>query len=420
MQLLYQNAVDIVIMLALLICSAFFSGAETAFFNLSGRQINEFKSSAGRLQKLVVNLLKEPGNLLSCFLLGNMIVNVLFFAFASIFTLNVKDKYEAGGAAISAAGFFCILVLFGEIFPKSIAYFNTRTISILAALPAYFCLRLLMPIITVLKFFLVEPSLRIILGHAKKSKTITIDEFLALIKQAGKRGFITDDQGKLINEIVELGSLKVRDCLRPRVDMVVCSAADSAESIRQIMRKHRLTSLAVYSKKIDNIVGMIYLRQILLNPEKPIEQILSPVYFVPEQKSIESLLDFFRKTKTDTALAVNEYGGIEGYISIEDVVEELLGPVKVSGRPKPIEAIGPFEYRLAGNLPIHDWASAFDIDIEQTRITTIGGFITALLGKIPQPGDTANIGNIKFTVESARRHRIETVIFKLEQIKEND
>jgi putative hemolysin len=202
--------------------------------------------------------------------------------------------------------------------------------------------------------------------------------------------------------------------------MVLCSVTDSAQSIKALMRKHHLTSLAVYSKKIDNIVGMIYLRIILMNPDKPIEQLLSPVYFVPEQKSIESLLDFFRKTRVDTALVINEYGGIEGYISIEDVVEELLGPVKISRQHKPIEAIGPFEYRLSGNLPIHDWANAFDIDVEQTRITTIGGFITALLGKIPQPGDTANVGNITFTVESMRRHRIESVVFKLEPIKEND
>jgi putative hemolysin len=407
-------------MLLLLCCSAFFSAAETAFFNLSSRQINEFKSSAGRLPKLVVNLLKEPGNLLSCFLFGNMIINVLFFAFASIFTLHVRSEYGVRGAAIAAAAFFCILVLFGDIFPKSIAYFNTRTISILSALPAYFCLRFFMPIISALKFFLVEPSLRIILGHAKQPKTITIDEFLALIKQASKRGFITDDQGKLINEIVSIGSLKVRDCLRPRVDMILCSVTDPSQTIKTIMRQHHLSKLPVYSKKIDNIVGLVSLRHLLLNPEKSVDKLLTPVHFVPEQKSVESLLDFFRKTATDTAIAVNEYGEIEGAVSIEDTVKELLGPVKIASQPQPIESIGPFEYRLAGNLAIHDWAGPLDIDLEQTRVTTISGLITALLGKIPQPGDTTRIGNIKFTVERVRRHRIETVIFKFEPIKEND
>jgi putative hemolysin len=419
-QILYQNVAHLFLMLLLLCCSAFFSAAETAFFNLSSRQINEFKNSRGHLHKLVVQLLQNPSNLLSCFLFGNMIVNVLFFAFASVFTVQTEYQYGVRAAALAAVVFFCILVLFGEIFPKSLAYFNARSMSIAASLPSYFCLRIFMPVISALKFLVVEPALRLLLGHAKRPRTITLDEFLSLIKQARKRGLITDDQGKLISEIVDMGSLKVRDCLRPRVDMTVCNIADSPQTVKAAMRQHHLSKLPVYSKKIDNIVGMIYLRQLLLEPEKSVEKLIEPVHFVPEQKSIESLLDFFRKTRTDTAVVVNEYGGIEGTICIEDVVEELLGPVKITAQPEPIEPIGPFEYRLSGNVAIRDWADAFDIDLEQTRITTIGGFITALLGKIPQPGDTANIGNVKFTVESVRKHRIETVIFKFEPIKEND
>ena len=403
-------------MFLLLCCSAFFSAAETAFFNLSGRQINEFKASKHHLNKLVVQLVQNPSNLLSCFLFGNMIVNVLFFALASTLTLHIQYNSGVKIAALTALVFFTILVLFGEIFPKSIAFFYTRITSLLAALPAYFCLRIFMPVIITLKFFIVEPVLRITLGQSGKSKTITLDEFIALTKQAGKQGFISDGQSRLINEIVELGSLKVRDCLRPRVDMIICSITDSPQTIKNIMRQHRLSMIPIYSKKVDNIVGLVTLRQLLLNPDKSLDKLLSPVHFVPEQKSVESLLDFFRKTATHTAIVVNEYGGIEGLICIEDIVEELLGPVKIASQPEPVEPVGPVAYRLAGNLAVHDWAAAFDIDLEQTRVSTIGGLITILLRKIPQPGDTARIGNIKFTVEHVRRHRIETVIFELEPI----
>jgi putative hemolysin len=407
-------------MLVLLCGSAFFSAAETAFFNLSARQISDLKNSRGHLQKLVVELLQKPGDLLSCFLFGNMIINVLFFAIASVLTIEAEHQYGVNTAAAIAVLLFCVLVFAGEILPKSLAYFNTRPVSVMAALPAYFCLRIFTPIITTLKFFVVEPALRLLFGQVRRPKTITLDEFLALVRQASKRGLISSDQSKLINEVVDLGSLKVRDCLRPRVDMIVCNITDSAQTVKALMRQHLMSKLPVYSKKIDNIVGMTYLRQLLLNAEQNVEKNLQPVYFVPEQKSIESLLEFFRKSKTDTAVVVNEYGGIEGTICLEDVVEELLGPVRTASQPEPIEIVGPFEYRLAGNIAIHDWADAFDINLDQTRTTTIGGLITALLGKIPQPGDTARIGNIHFTVEHVRRYRIETVIFKFEPIKNND
>lgn len=416
----YEYIGHIVLMLFLLVFSAFFSGAETAFFNLSRRQIKLLQQSDHKLSKLSASLLGNPKQLLSCFLFGNMTVNVLFFALASVLTVRVENNVNVSLAAVTAGFSFCVLVLFGEVLPKSAAYGNSQSFSVASALPAYLCLQVFRPLHFILKLFIIEPSLRLILGPVRKPESVSPEEFKLLIEQVGKRGLITADENKLLSEIIELGFLKVRDCLRPRVDMIGCSVTDSRETAISLMCEHHLTKLPVYTDSMDNIVGQIYFRELLLNPQKPLDKLVQKVNYVPEQKKIESLLEFFRSSGTDTAIVVDEYGGIAGSISLEDIAEELLGPIEVTGGIEPIEQTGPFEYRLAGNLTIHDWSQSFGIHTAETRIATIGGLVTAVLGKIPKSGDVAHLKNLKFTVERVKKRRIETLILSLESLQDND
>jgi CBS domain containing-hemolysin-like protein len=186
------------------------------------------------------------------------------------------------------------------------------------------------------------------------------------------------------------------------------------------MLKHNLTKIPAYVKDIDNIIGLVHLRDIFLAPSKPLNKQVQKAAFVPEQKTIESLLDFFRNTETDTALVVDEYGGIAGLVRLEDIAEELLGSVEIEGQIEPIEKIGPFEFRISGNLAIHDWTDAFGINIDETRLSTIGGLVTALLGKIPEEGDKAFLKNLKFSVEKITKRRIESLILSFEPLSEDD
>ncbi len=408
----------IVLLLFLLAGSAFFSGAETAFFNLSHRQIKLFRESGHRLQKLVASLLDRPGQLLNCFLFGNMTVNVLFYAVVSVLTIRLKAQ-SGLAAAIAAMVSFTLLVLFGEILPKSVAYANSKSLSILAALPAFVCLQIFAPVEFVFKVFILEPVLRLLLGPARRPETITVGEFKSLIDTTRKQGLLTADENKLLTEVIELGFLKVRHVMRPRVDMVACDVCDSSVTARGKMERNRLTKLPVYAGSIDNVVGLVGLRQILLQPEVTLDKIVQKVNFVPEQKTVESLLEFFRRSKTDTAIVVDEYGGIAGSVCLEDIAEELFGRIESAGPVEPIEQTGPFAYRLAGNLAIHDWAEEFGVDPAESRVVTIGGLVTALLGKVPRNGDVAYLRNLKFTVEKVKKHRIETLILSLEPFKTN-
>jgi len=407
-------------MLLLLAGSAFFSGIETAFFNLSRRQTKLLQKSKHKLQNLAGKLLNKPRQVLSCLLFGNMTVNTLFFAVASVLTVRVGRQIGVTAAAVTAFITFVVLVLFGEILPKSLAYANSKSVSVIAALPLFLCLQIFTPVVSVFRFVIVEPVLRLILGPTHPHKPISTNEFKSLIEQVRKRGLITTAENKLLTEIIELGFLKVRHVMRPRVDMIACSVTQSAQAARQLMLKNHLTKLPVYVRTIDNIVGLVHLRQLLLEPKMSLDKIVQRVHFVPEQQTVESLLEYFRKTGTDTAVVVDEYGGIAGSIRLEDIAEELLGPIETKEGIEPIEKIGPFEYRLAGDLSIHDWADAFGINPEEEKISTIGGLVTALLGKIPKSGDTAYLKNLKFTVEHVQKHRIETLILTLEPISTND
>jgi len=409
-----------ILLLLLLACSAFFSGVETAFFNLSHRQTRLLQKSEHKLQKLVGQLLSKPGGLLSCLLFGNITVNVLFFAVTSVLAVRVKEQIGLTAAAITASLSFCLLVLFGEILPKSLAYANSKSISVTAALPVFLCLQVFTPILFVLRFLIVEPAIRLLLGPAKSAKPITTGEFKSLIEQTRKHGLISADENKLLTEIIELGYLKVRHVMRPRVDMIACAVTDSAQTARELMQKNHLTKLPVYVRTMDNIIGLVLLRQLLLRPDTPLDKLVQRVPFVPEQKTVESLLEFFRSKGTDMAIVVDEYGGIAGSVLLEDIAEELLGPIEITSGIEPIEQIGPFKYRLAGSLAIRDWSEAFNIELEETQLSTIAGLVTAILGKIPKSGDVAHLKNLKFTVERVQKHRIETVILTLEPISSND
>jgi len=243
-----NNTGHIVLMSILLVCSAFFSGTETAFFNLSRRQRNLLQKSGHKLQNLAANLLNKPRRLLGCLLFGNMTVNVLFFAAASVLTVRVRGQIGLTAAAATALLTFSVLVFFGEILPKSLAYANSRRISVVAALPVFLCLQVLKPILFCLRFLIVEPAIRLLLGPAKPAKPVTADEFKSLIEQVRKRGLISADENKLLTEIIELGFLKVRHVMRPRVDMIVCAVTDASRKAHELMQKNHLTKLAVYAR----------------------------------------------------------------------------------------------------------------------------------------------------------------------------
>jgi putative hemolysin len=416
----YHDLGHVAAMLLLLAGSAFFSGSETAFFNLTRRQIKQINESTSRVHALLSRLLKKPGPLLDCLLLGNMTVNVLYFTLASVLVLRAGAQWGVTAATGLALFTFVVIVLVGDIFPKSLAYGNSWEVARISALPAFLIVRVVGPAAFAARVLVLEPFLRLVLGHRTGPRTVTTAELQSLISLSRRSGLIGKDETRLFAEVVELGFLKVRHVMQPRVDIVACDLSEAPNVATRMMQQHGFTKIPVYVKDIDRIVGLVYLRQILLKPGQPLERLVQPVQFVPEQKTVESLLDFFRQSRTDVAVVVDEYGGIAGVVHLEDIAEEIFGAPQVADGIEPIQLLGPFQYRLSGGLAIHDWADVFGIDLTETRLATIGGLVTRLLGRIPKPGDVAHLRNLRFTVENMHRHRIKTVVLTLEPIPSHD
>lgn len=406
-------------MVVLLTCSAFFSGSETAFFNLPRRQIRKLSHSAVRTERLIALILSDANRLLTALLFGNMAVNILFCAASSMFSLQIGKSSGAAYGTFFALLSFLALLLCGEMLPKSLAYSNSKRFCRVAAPACYLLIRVLGPVLKTLDFLVVRPSIRLFIRpHA--STEVSVNQLRILLESSRRQGLISNDENQLLTEILKFSFLKARHVMQPRVEMPACSIDAPLEQIQQEMIQKGLVKIPVYTQSLDAIVGIIYLRDIFLNPDRPAASLVKKVQFVPEQKSVESLIDFFKQTRTDIAVVVDEYGGIAGWIQFEDIIEQLLGPLEDVADRDPIEQIGPLTYRILAGLPIHDWGEAFGIDIEEQRLTTIAGFVMTLLGKIPKEGETVLFKNMKFTIEKVENNRIQSIVLSLEPVVKND
>ena len=404
---------QVVFMAILLMCSAFFSGSETAFFRLPRRQVRQFRRSQVRMERLIARILSDPNRFLTALLLGNMAVNILFFAISSMLSLQVGQSLGPAMGTFLAVVSFLLLLLCGEMLPKSLAYSNSKRFCLVASPVCYLLLRILGPILLIMDMIFIRPTVRLFVRPEKK-KAVSINQLKILLDSSRRQGLISHDENQLLTEILKFSYLKARHVMQPRVEMSACSIKTSVEQIRQEMIQKNLVKIPVYTKDIDSIVGVVYLRDIFLDPGRPVSSFVHNVHFIPEQKTVESIIEFFKETRTDMAIVVDEYGGIAGWVQLENIIEQLLGPMEDVFDQDIIEQIGPMKYRLLAGLSIHDWGEAFGIDIQEQRLTTIGGFVTALLGKIPKQGDVAMFKNMKFKVEEVKNNRIQAVTLSLE------
>lgn len=414
---LWSHLGQVFLLFLLLGCSAFFSGSETAFFLLSRRQIRRYSHSAVRLERLIALVLSDPNRFLTALLLGNMAVNVLFFAVSSMLALQIGQSSGPLAGTVLAAVFFILLLVAGEMLPKSLAYSNAKRFCLLASPACYLLVRGLGPILKMMDVFILRPALRLFVRPGL-STGVSVSQLRTLLESSRRRGLITNDENQLLGEILKFSFLKVRHVMQPRVEMPSCPIHTPVEKIKQEMLQNHQAKMAVYRKDIDSVVGIVNMRDLLLNPDRPAASLVQKVDFVPEQKTVESLIEFFKLNRTDIAMVVDEYGGVAGWVQLEDIIEQLLGPIEEMTEREPIEQIGPLRYRLLADLSIFDWGEAFGIDVEEQRLTTIGGFVLALLGKIPQQGDEAVFKNMKFQVEQVDHNRIRSVVLSLEAIED--
>ncbi len=396
-------------MAVLLAFSGFFSGTETAMFSLSRGQLHQMKLSSGT-GRVVAAMMAKPENILNCLLLGNMLVNVAYAATSTLIVYNLKDAGASG--LVVAPSILCpllVLILIGEVGPKTMAYVYRQRWASLAAGPMVIIQRILWPVLRLSQVLLIGPLTQII-APARQSDLIKAEELAAMLELSAKQGIIDHDASELIQEILELPDLHVNDIMVPRVDMVTFNLDGTKSDLVDLFVKTRLRKIPVYDRNADNIVGVVHFKRLLLEKASSLRELVVKVPFVPEAANLERLLMQLRVKRAQMAIVVDEYGGTAGLVTIEDVLEEIVGdipdPYESQAGGAVIEKVGPAEYIVQGDLAIHEWSDIFTTDLTSLRISTIGGFVLSQLGKIPSPGDTVTYRNLKFTVLNMRRHRI--------------
>ncbi len=401
----------------LLLASGFFSGTETALFNLTRGQLHRLNRADSRSRRLVASLMRRPRRLLQTLLLGNMAVNVAYSAIAAILVIGLSRRGLAGWAtaAISVLPVL-LLILVGEVTPKMLAFRMGERWAVVAAGPTEIFARAFFPVIWVLETSMVAPMIRLFAPHRADAPEITTAEMGAILDLSASRGLIGPDANAMLQEIVELTDIRVADIMVPRVDLIACDVDAPRSELAEIFHRTHLRRVPVYQGDIDHILGVIHVKRLLLEPDASLRDLVTELPFVPEAANIERTLLQLRVGKNQMAFVVDEYGGVAGLVTLEDIIEEIVGDIEEMQEAtpgEPVHRVGEDEFIIDGDLPIHEWVDAFQIDLAGRRISTVGGFVVSLLGRIPVPGDIAEYRNLRFIVETMRGRRVSKLRLQL-------
>jgi CBS domain containing-hemolysin-like protein len=411
----------------LLLASAFCSASETALFSLddAGRE---------RAGPVARKLLGNAQALLISLLLVNLLVNVLVFATASGLVRHDSESHgiESPGIESSgsehfeaiATGFLALLavLVLGEILPKALALRAPAAVSRLVAPPVSLLVAALAPVRRIVRFLL-EIATRV-LGHAAREEPrITAETLAEVLGQSAEVGLLAASEADLLAEVVELEGIRVREIMTPRVDMLSLDLQAEEDDNIQIMARalaRRLTWLPVVRGHADQVSGCVRMRDILSQPERPLIELVRPALFVPEVAGVLDLLKLLRDKQATEAVVVDEWGGTAGTVTVEDVFEEIVGDLRVEGEVGE-RAVLPLEdgrFRVSGGLSIRDWNERFNLEVVPEGFETVGGFVTALLGRIPRAGDRVRHGDLVWQVREVRGRRVRSVDMYLDPGRE--
>jgi putative hemolysin len=393
----------------LLAISAAFSAAETALFSLTSSDERRAGATAKRL-------LADPPSLLVSILIGNLVSNTLFFAFAASL-LARREAVEQWIGNLLALG---AIVVAGEILPKTLALRARILIARWAAVPMAAWVAATRPLQR-----LATKALELIyraLGPAAFEEVgITSDALGHALERSAEQGLLLESEASILSGIVELEDVRVREIMTPRVDMLFLDI--SAEGRDEIVARAvaaKAPWVIVIDGNPDRILGRVRTRVLLAEPSRPLREALEPCRFVPEVATALHALHFLRENKVAQAVAIDEWGGTAGIVTVESIFEEVVGDLRVEGETaiRPVVALGQGRFEVDGSISIRDWNEQFGARVVPREFETLGGFVAALLRRIPRSGDTVRSGPLVFEVGEVRRRRIVRLVVHVAEAEE--
>ena len=417
--ILLLETIGLMILLAL---SAFFSGAETALFSLNKLHLKKLQRKEQTLQvESIVKLLDDPQKTLITILIGNMFVNITASSLATYLAIKLFGNIGVG----IASGFMVFMILvFGEVVPKSLAITQAEKISKRVARTIELLSMILFPLVKLLKLLINGLYNLFRMNKNRGKKEITEEDLVTLINVGKDEGVIEEQEKKMIKNIFEFGDTTVKEVMIPRVDIDFAPHDISLTSIVNMIKKSGHSRIPVYEGTIDNIIGILYVKDILkiyrelfqLKEIFDVKKILRKAYFVPENKKIDELLDIFQKDRIQIAIVIDEYSGTDGLVTMEDVLEEIVGEI-IDEYDKEIELFKKIDentFIADGMINIDKINEILHVKIPEDDFETLGGFIYKLIEKVPREEEEIIYKNIKIIIKRVIKNRIKRVkIIKL-------
>lgn len=405
------------ILVICLLLSGFFSSSETALFSISKVKALHIAKDGTRTGQLILNMKQDSHTLLTTILIGNNLVNIG----ASAIATSIAIMHFKSNAVGIATGVMTLLILvFGEIFPKSFANHNNVFVAKIVIYPLYWLSKLFFPLIFILNFI---PTL-----HSKNDnnhETVTEDELMTMVEVVEEEGEIKEEEKEFITNIFEFDDTSCSEIMTPRADMFVLEVTESMD-IEKIL-KTGFSRIPVIEGSIDNTIGILHLKDLFASFQKncldkeegtlDITSIMKKPNFIPESKKLDSLLQEFKQKKNHMAVVVDEHGGVSGIVTLEDVVEEIIGEiVDETDRNAPdIVRLKPNKWMVTGKIDIDDINKELDIHIpDSTTYDTFSGFFLEQIDRIPTAGESIILDKTKITVKEMDGNRIQSFIVKKE------
>jgi putative hemolysin len=423
------NLVELLVIVVLTLLEGFFVSAEIAIISIRRSRLDQLSEDGNRRARRVRRLKDDPGRFLAVVQLGLTVLGFFASAYAAV-NLSVElaafMRPTIGGGADGIALLIVTVLLalftivFGELVPKSIGLAYAERLSMLVAGPVELIARLLGPLV----WFLTRLTSGItrLLGVSMSSDAqMTAEELKLIVERGGEQGILEAEEEQMINAVIELGDRRLHEVMVPRIAIVALPVSATLDEAIDLIVEEGHSRVPVYEESIDGVLGIIYAKDLLpvlkvgSNARPTVRSLLRAPLFVPESMSIDDLLHEFQRRKVHIAIVLDEYGGTAGLLTIEDLLEEIVGEIQdeYDVEEPMIVRLSPDEARIDGRVDVDELTEIFDIPIaleDADEYDTVGGLIFHRLGKVPRPGDEVRLNGLKLTVETTDGRRVGKVL----------
>ena len=415
-------AIRIVILIILLCLSAFFSSAETALTTVSRIKMRALSEEGNRKADRVLKITDDSGKMLSAILIGNNIVNI---SASSIATTLAIDLFGNAGAGIATGVLTVLILIFGEISPKTMATIRAEKISLRYSTPIWILMKILTPVIFIINT-LANAVLRLLgVKASEKHRVLTESELRTIVDVGHETGVIETEEKEMINNVFDFGDAKAKEIMVPRIDMTFAQVDNTYEELLEIFRRDHFTRLPVYEESTDDVIVILNIKDLLLCDREhfSLRSLMREPYFTYEHKNTTELLMEMRNSAIHIAIVLDEYGSTAGLITVEDLIEEIVGEIRDEydyDEEDPIQKISENEYLVEGSMNLEDFSDQLHLKLESDDYDSVGGYMIGLLDHLPKIRESVTTPDGLFMqVRAKNKHRIEKIYIRLPENETN-